>query len=835
MGDSADAMDTALPSHANCFHCGLPVPSGLNLVVRIEGIDQPMCCHGCQAVAAAIVDAGLHSFYAHRVAPSRRAEDLIPAELEQLALYDRDDLQKSFVHRQSDSVREASLMLEGIVCAACVWLNERHVNALPGVIEFRVNYSTHRARLKWDNDVIPLSRVLEAIAAIGYVAHPFDPGRQEVIQRRERSAALRRLAVAGLGAMQVMMLAVALYAGDHYGMDQDIRGFLRWMSLLISLPVVLYSARVFFSAAWRDLRRHRFGMDVPVSLAIALAFCASVWATVAGTGAVYFDSVTMFTFFLLAGRFLEMGARHRVGQVSEELVRLLPEMATRIGAGETRLVPVLELEIGDWVRVRPGDTVPADGRVLEGFSSVDESLLTGESLPLRCAPGSDVVGGAVNVESPLLVEVTAVGGDTVLSSIVRLLDRAQSEKPRIAALADRIAGWFVAVVLLLAASVFGWWWVHQPADALRVTLSVLVVTCPCALSLATPAAMTAATGQLTRLGLLTTRGHALETLARATHLVLDKTGTLTYGRLRLAAIETLGRMPEEACLAIAAGLETGSEHPVGRALREASGETSAPVVRIQNTPGQGVSGELDGQWYRLGTETFARSASAVETDLDGDQAGRVWLADDTGVLARFEFDDTVREDAAAAIVQLQDLGLRVCLLSGDGPLRVERVARSVGIAESSGGLLPEDKLARVRALQRDGGVVAMVGDGINDAPVLAAAQVSIAMGSGSQLAHASADMILLSERLAHLPQGVRTARKTLAVIRQNLIWALGYNALALPLAAAGWIQPWMAAIGMSLSSLLVVLNALRLKAVPAEDIYTKDEPRRSETRTGMLG
>ncbi len=828
----ADSLEASQP---NCFHCGLPVPPGLNLAVQIEGIDQPMCCHGCQAVAAAIVDAGLHSFYAHRVALSRRPEDLIPAELEQLALYDRDDLQKSFVHRQGDSIREASLMLEGIVCAACVWLNERHVNALPGVTDFRVNYSTHRARLTWDNDTIQLSRVLEAIAAIGYVAHPFDPGRQEVIQRRERSAALRRLAVAGLGAMQVMMLAVAMYAGDHSGMDQDIRVFLRWVSLIITVPVVLYSARVFFSAAWRDLKRRRFGMDVPVSLAIALAFGASVWATVVGTGEVYFDSVTMFTFFLLAGRFLEMGARHRVGQVSEELVRLLPEMATRVGPDETHLVPVLELEIGDRVRVRPGDTVPADGRVLEGVSSVDESLLTGESLPLPCAPGGDVVGGAVNVESPLLIEVTAVGGDTVLSSIVRMLDRAQSEKPRIAALADRIAGWFVAVILLLAAAVFGWWWQHHPADALRVTLSVLVVTCPCALSLATPAAMTAATGQLTRLGLLITRAHALETLARATHLVLDKTGTLTYGRLRLATIETLGQLPEEACLSIAAGLETGSEHPVGRALREASGETAASVVRIQNTPGQGVSGELDGLRYRLGTERFARSSGVVVTGLERDRAGRVWLADDHGVLARFEFDDTVREDAAGAIAQLRDLGLSVCLLSGDGPARVEHVARAVGIADSSGGLLPEDKLARVRALQREGAVVAMVGDGINDAPVLAGAQVSIAMGSGSQLAHASADMILLSERLAHLPQGVRTARKTLAIIRQNLLWALGYNALGLPLAAAGWIQPWMAAIGMSLSSLLVVLNALRLKAAPGEAGSVQSGSHRPETRPSMAG
>jgi Cu2+-exporting ATPase len=810
-------------SDATCFHCGLPVPVGLSLSVSVDGIDRPMCCHGCQAVAEAIVGAGLEGFYAHRTAPSRRAEDLIPEQLAQLALYDRDDLQRRFVHRQSESVREASLILEGIVCAACVWLNERHVNALPGVIEFRVNYSTHRARVKWDNEQIQLSRVLEAIAAIGYVAHPFDPDRQEVLQRKERSTALRRLAVAGVGAMQVMMLAVALYAGDHYGMDRGMRDFLRWMSLIITLPVVFYSARPFFSAAWRDVRLRRLGMDVPVSLAIGLAACASVWATVSGAGEVYFDSVTMFTFFLLSGRFLEMGARHRAGQVSEELVRLLPTMAVRLDGGRETRVPVSELATGDRVRVRPGDVIPADGRVVEGISAVDESLLTGESIPVRCAPGDRAVGGALNTESPLLIEVTAVGGDTVLSSITRLLDRAQSERPRIAALADRIAGWFVAGILVLAVAVFVWWWMRVPADALWITLSVLVVTCPCALSLATPAAITVATGQLARLGLLTTRGHALEVLARTTHLVFDKTGTLTYGRLRLASVDAQGRMSKADCLAIAAGLEAGSEHPVGLAIRDACGDSAAPVASVLNTPGQGVAGELGGVAYRLGTEAFARQAAEGAGQ---DRSGSVWLSGGDAVLARLRFDDTVREDAACAIRALRDLGLEVSLLSGDGPVAVERLARSVGIDTSSGGLLPEDKLARVKTLQNRGAVVAMVGDGVNDAPVLAGAQVSIAMGTGAQLAHASADMILLSERLTHLARGVRMARRTLTVIRQNLVWALGYNAVALPLAAAGWVKPWMAAIGMSLSSVLVVLNALRLKS---QSVPESGEPDTSST------
>ena len=431
-----------------CFHCGLPVPPGARYAVVIENRSQPMCCHGCAAVAEAIVAAGLSNFYHHRTAPSRRAEDLIPEPLRGLELYDRPELQKSFVHVESEHVRDAALMMEGIVCAACVWLNERHVSRLPGVLEFRVNYSTHRASVRWDERQIRLSEILAAISAIGYLAHPFDPRRQEALLKRERTAALRRLAVAGLGSMQVMMLAVGLYAGDYQGMEDWIRAFLRWVCLILAVPVVAYSAQPFYQSAWRDLRRWQLGMDVPVSLAIVTAFAASVWYTWRGGGEVYYDSVTMFVFFLLAGRFLEMSARHKAGQISEALVRMLPACATRLdAAGGEQVVPIAELTPGDRVLVRPGETIPADGRVVEGASKVDESLLTGESLPLPRGVGETLIGGAVNVESPLVMQVEKIGSDTVLSAIVRLLDRAQAEKPRLAMLADRIAGWFVAVLL----------------------------------------------------------------------------------------------------------------------------------------------------------------------------------------------------------------------------------------------------------------------------------------------------------------------------------------------------------------------------------------------------
>ena len=515
-----------------CFHCGQPVPDGVCHVVDVEDIPRDMCCTGCEAVAQAIVDNNLVDFYTFRTDKSDKTESLVPAELRELQIYDDDALQKAFVRaEEGGSVREASLILEGIVCAACVWLNEKHVSAIKGVLDFKVNYSTHRASLKWDNEQIQLSDVLKAITDIGYHAHPFDSGKLESLQKKEKAAALRRIAIAGIGMMQVMMLAISLYIGDSSDMSDNMRHFLRWISLIIATPVLLFASRIFLVSAWRDIKRLKLGMDVPVAIAMGAAYLASVWATVTQSGEVYFDSVTMFTFFLLTGRYLEMVARHKAGQVAEALVRLMPAVATRIRADKQETVTVSELQLGDTLLIKPGETIPADGTVVDGVSSVNEALLTGESLPLTKRIDSSLIGGTVNIESPLFMKVKKLGDSTVLSSIVRLLERAQSEKPNLARAVDKVAVWFVSILLIIATAVFVIWSFISPSDAFWVTLSVLVVTCPCALSLATPAALTAATGALTEKGILTTRGHALETLAKLTHIVFDKTGTLTHGHL----------------------------------------------------------------------------------------------------------------------------------------------------------------------------------------------------------------------------------------------------------------------------------------------------------------
>ena len=812
----------------DCFHCGLPCPQPNPYKVTIMDKERDMCCPGCKAVAQAIVDNKLEDYYRYRTEQSIKGESLVPEELEQLQLYDNDKLQSQFVSASDTQpeIKTASLILEGIVCAACVWLNEQHVNHLPGVKSFSINYSTQRARISWDNSIIKLSDILKSITSIGYRAHPFDPGRQESIQKKERQRALIRLAVAGLGAMQVMMLAIALYAGDYSGINDDMRVFFRWVSAFIATPVVLYSAQTFFIGAWRDLKRKQLGMDVPIALAIGGAYLASCWATLTNTGQVYFDSVTMFTFFLLVGRFLEMRARQRSGEVADALVKLLPVMATRLNDNKAMLheqVLVNELKVDDLVLVKPGDTIPADGIIFDGQSSIDESLMTGESHPLRRIKQDKVIGGTVNIESPITVKITEVGDKTILAGIQRLLDRAQTEKPHIALLADKVAAVFVSVILILAAIVGYAWWQIDNDRAVWIVLSMLVVTCPCALSLATPAAMTAATGALTRLGVLVTHAHALETLSNVDTSVFDKTGTLTHGNLSLIDTIPLGDLSTQQCRQMAYYLELASEHPVAQAFQQleiANTTNNENVVTdIRAEVGQGIEATINNQRVRIGKKNWVAgvcSQAYPEKKYCDNRAGinsQIYLANEGQWLAIFILEDSLREDATEMVLQLSQLNIHSVLLSGDQTTVVQTTADKLGIETYYSEQTPEDKLSVIKKLQSEGKVVAMVGDGVNDAPVLAAAQVSVAMGSGTQLAQASSDMVLLSEKLSHLNQSILHARHTLQIVKQNLGWAVFYNITALPLAALGYIAPWLAAIGMSASSLLVVLNALRLKKV----------------------
>ncbi|MCW5605025.1 MAG: heavy metal translocating P-type ATPase, partial [Burkholderiales bacterium] len=811
------AKHAAPPQAVACFHCGLPL-QGATYRVTVGGASHETCCRGCQAVAQTIADSGLDAYYRHRSALPARP-DAMPDALEKLRLYDLPEVQSGFVRTSASHEKEAALMLEGITCAACAWLIERRLADLPGVTGLDLNYALRRARVRWDENRLRLSDVLHVIAGLGYAAQPYDSARSDDAWRRERRTLLWRLFVAGFGMMQVMMYAVPVYLAEG-DMTADIEQLMRIAGLLLTLPVMLWSALPFYAGAWRGLKAGQIGMDVPVVIGIAAAFAASIYATWRGAGEVYFDSVTMFVFLLLGARFLEMGARAKAAQSQERLAKLVPAVAERLAGYPDTVagieVPVAALCAGDYVRVTPGASVPADGRVVAGESAVDEALLTGESRPLRKATGDVLTGGSINLQSPLVMRIERVGADTVLAGIIRLMDRAQSEKPRIAHVADRAARWFITVLLAIAAATAAAWYGIDPSRALWITVAVLVVTCPCALSLATPAALATATGALHGMGVLVTRGHALEALAGATHFVFDKTGTLTEGRMSLIGVMPLGGLPAGACMAWAASLEVASEHPVGKAIRaaaEGGTDRGPPATEVNNVPGRGIEARLDGRRCRIGRPDYVAELHGgvlpQELLFASNEVTVVALGDERGWIALFTLGDTVRRGARMMVRGLQARGKTVVLLSGDRPQTVSRLAHELSIEEAHGGATPEDKREYVRALQARGALVAMIGDGVNDAPVLAQAQVSVAMGGGSQLARTQADLVLLSENLAHLARGVAVARRSLRVIRQNLLWSLAYNLVALPLAMAGQVTPWMAGIGMSASSLLVVANSLR--------------------------
>lgn len=816
---STSSASVVCAAASDCYHCGLPVPAGAHYPVTIDGQARAMCCPGCQAVASAIVDGGLENFYRFRADRNTRPE--VQEHQERWKVFDLPDVQADFVIVTDEGLQQAQLLLEDITCAACVWLIEHHLQKNPAVKSVKVNATSHRCLITWDAQQLPLSQLMQSLASIGYNPQPASDDKQQELRKRESRQALMRLGVAGFGMMQVGMVAIALYAGALQGISSNWEHYLRWVSWLIATPVVFYSARPFFQAAWRSIKTRHLSMDVPVSIAIGGAYLASCWATMRGGGEVYFDSVSMFTFFLLLGRYLEMRARHHNSLQAGNMAQLMPLTATRLvtgGVEEQETVPLKALQSGDQVLVKAGETLPCDGRVLAGQSAVVEALLTGEPLPVPKHGGDSVAAGTLNTDSALTVAVTAVGAGTQLSAIERLVEQAQSEKPSQVTLADRLAGYFVGVVLVLSVLVFGIWTLLEPSRALWVTLSVLVVTCPCALSLATPVALTAATAYLRRLGLLVTRGHVIEGLPAITRVVLDKTGTLTQGQVSLVGVELCRHKTDKTrILSVAKTLEQQANHPIARAFTEVEQVPALAVQSLRQVTANGVEGVIEGTRYRLGSEAFVSELFAASyrdpvpapQTLDiGQQC--LLLGDVSGPIAWFALSDPLRDSAAALIRQLHAQGCKVELLSGDKSGAVASLAQELGIDQYRAGASPDDKLARVQQLQAAGEKVLMVGDGINDVPVLSGADISVAMAAASDLAQTRADSVLLNGDLTLISHAIDTARNTRRIIRQNLSWALAYNGLALPLAAMGWVPPYAAAIGMSASSLVVIVNALRL-------------------------
>jgi Cu2+-exporting ATPase len=806
-------MSTAVGSGTGCFHCGEPMPAEARWPVRVAGSERQTCCPGCQAACETIVTLGLENYYLHRDRYSPRAGDSPVPEHLFASFSDASMADGGYVAETDDGSRECTLIVEDLRCAACGWLIEKSLHGLPGVRQSSVNVTSGRVRVRWQPGVVELRDILLRVRKLGYRVLPFRDGQRGSRLDAERRASLLRLVVAGFGMMQVMHVAVGFYwdAADSMGIAH--RDYLRVISAFITMPVVFFSGFPFLRNAWNSLRAGAPGMDVPVALAILLAYFASLWAVAVDGPEVWFDSVVMFVFFLLLGRHLELEARRRATRVIDNLSASLPLVATRFRDGIEEIVPAGQVRVGDIVRVQAGETIPLDGAILEGRGHVNEAMLTGESQPVMRIPGDRLTGGCTSIDGLFRVQVTAPASGGRLSRIVDLVNRAQADKPALQELADRIATHFVVALLLLTLATWVAWHFFDPDRAFWVALAVLVVSCPCALSLATPAAHTVATNLLTGHGLLLTRGRVLSALPGLGAVVFDKTGTLTEGRPVLREIRSHTTLPDTRVLALATALERDSEHPLARAFHAASppGALAASDVRV--VPGAGIEGTVEGVRYRIGSRQWATQPSFTRAGhLPATSDGAwVWLADADNVLASFLVGDGERRDAAATVHALQRQGIEVHLLSGDASGEASRLASALGIRCVRAGASPEEKVEYLQALRlRLGRPVMMAGDGVNDAPVLAAADISVAMGEGTDLARTAADAVLLRPRLMLLAEMIAVAEAMRRTVRQNLGWALGYNLAMIPLAVAGYMPPWLAAIGMSASSLVVVLNALAL-------------------------
>jgi Cu2+-exporting ATPase len=735
--------------------------------------------------------------------------------------YDTAEVWSIFSRPLTQDRWESLVDIDGMRCAACAIGIEQTLMALPGIERADVNAITGKALVVWQAQGTKPSRWMEAVAHAGYITSPAQPDASK--QRKEQRLLLWRWLVAGFCMMQVMMYAYPVYVAEPGDISAEMLQLLRWASWVLTLPVLLFSSTPFLQRAWQDLRHLRVSMDLPVALGIGITFLLSSAATFDPSGwwgrEVYFDSLTMFVFFLLTGRWFESRLRDRTAGALDALSRRVPRMATRRSLdGEFVRVTLDSLKDGDVVRVSPGEAFPGDGVILTGTTSADEALLTGESIPVPKPMGADVIAGSYNLAASVTVLLKQVGGDTQYAQIVSLMARASVEKPRLAMLADRIARPFLVFVLVTATTAAVWLWPSGHGQALMTAVAILIVTCPCALSLATPTAMLSAAGALAKRGVLLRRLQALENLQTVDTVIFDKTGTLTEDRMRLTRVQTRRGIERDWALLVAASLAQHSLHPASRAIVEAWGDESLMQMdEVEETHGAGITARRCSEIWRLGSDRHCDVYRADDLPGSGEQL-QVHLADSHGWVASFYLRERIREHAAETIRALGAMGKHVMVMSGDKAPAVRQVAQALGIDDVTAACTPQQKLARLQALQLAGHRVLMVGDGLNDGPVLAGATVSVAMGQGVPLAQMQSDIVIQNSRLSELRPLFVHAARTMRVVKQNLAWAFAYNAVCVPLAVAGWLPAWLAGLGMAASSLLVVLNASRLSAIQLTDL-----------------
>lgn len=810
--------DSTEPIAVSCYHCGDDLPPG-PFYGNFGGKDLGFCCPGCLAVCGQIYDAGLEAYYEKRDGKGFLTGTALPL------ITKRDP---EFVKTDGD-YKEASLFIEGIRCSACVWLIERAVGRMPGIADSRINFSTHRMYVRWKAGKSSINDILEKIRSVGYRAAPYDSSAEMPFAKAE-DGLLIRLAVAGFGFVAAMFFAEGLYGGFFWGMDSGFRDFFQWMSLIISIPVVFYSGFPFLSGALRGIRGGIMTMDLPIALGTLITFFYSAWTTIEKRGDVYFDSAVMFVFLVLMGRYLEAAAKRKAwgrtaalgGSDSKEVSLIKDSLAIA--------TPISSIKIGDVVEIKPGGNIPLDGVVVDGDSSVDESMLTGEARPVRKIIGSTVYGGTLNTDGMIRFEVTKTGPDTLLAGIKRIVEDAQTHKARIQRIADRAAAYFIPAVLVAALLTYLYWSAVDTGHALIYAVTVLIITCPCALALATPAAILVGCGAAAKEGILVKSGLGLEKMHRAAHVVFDKTGTITEGKMAVTDVVPADNENAEEMIYRAAILEKFSEHPVGKAICAYALKNSVRLDRdavsgFKAFPGKGVEGVIRrgggaDESALVGSRAFMEergvpipgSLSVTEERLNGEGKTVVYVgtqADDTKILGLIAVSDPPRAESSRLVKKLKDMGLKVTLLSGDSRRTSEAVAKTVGIDSVIAGVLPSGKEEIIKGMQKRGEVVVMVGDGINDGPALASADVGVAIGSGTDLAIKSADIVLLNSDTFKLVRAIELSKNTFRVIKGNLVLSVLYNLIMVPLAAAGYVVPVVAAAVMPLSSLAVIGNSLR--------------------------
>ena len=814
-----------MSKHASsaCFHCGLDLPpKEEQFHAELDGASRDFCCFGCKSVCEAIYDAGMQGFYQRT--PEGELLTPPPEPPKDVRLFDLDEVQEEFVQNMG-AVREIHLLVEGIHCAACVWLIENTLAKIPGVIGVHVNLAARRLLLRWDNEQIKLSQLIERLGQIGYAAAPFDPEAAEGALKRRNRAMLYRMAFAGFTMMNLMWISIALYTGAA---DDEFRHLFHYMGFVLATPTLFYSGWLFFKGAWTGLINRHLSMDLPIAIGATVTWAYSTYITFTHStyGDVYFDTVVNFIFIILVGRYLEAMSRRAALQSTQRLLDLQPRVATLLDNGEEKVIPIRAVKPDQLVLIKPGNKVPVDGLVVEGRSAVDESMLSGESLPVNKQPGDTISAGTVNTSSALIARVTGTLRNTSLGKIIALVEEAQASKAPIQCMADRIVPWFVLITLCLASLTFAFWVGDNFDKALLAATSVLIITCPCAFGMATPMSMAVASGQAARFGVMIKNSTVLETFSKVSHIVFDKTGTLTTGRMSIQRTILEPSWDEEGLLRLAAGAERYSEHSIGRAivasaeLRRIDVEAITPE-NFANSPGHGVSAEVDGRRVLVGKASWLEEKGIAVNperltevaELEKQAFSCVFIAVDGQYAGLLAIADELRAEARELVARLREDGVRMTLLSGDRRLVAEAVAAQLGGMAVIAEVLPEDKDRVIADLQAKGEKVAMVGDGVNDAPALIRADVGIAVGSGTDVSVESADIVLMGDELLKVRLAMALSRRTLRTIRQNIGIALTYNSIMVPLAMMAFVTPLVAAITMPISSLLVIGNAARIQTL----------------------